>query len=102
MRFWLLTAALTISGCGGPYPQSTLHPRSDFGRAVDHLFTDIFWWAAGVFLVAEALLVIALIRFRHREGQPAPQPTRGHAVPELAWTRAPPVILGLEPVPTGW
>ena len=100
LRFWLLTAALTISGCGGPYPQSTLHPRSDFGRAVDHLFTDIFWWAAGVFVVVEALLVIVLIRFRHREGRPAPKPTHGHTVLEIAWTLAPAVILVFVAVPT--
>src|SRR5213080_4190186 len=82
----LLAVALAVSGCGGPFPQSTLEPRSDFGWAVDHLFTDIFWWAAGVFLVVEALLVITLIRFRHREGRPAPRPTHGHTVMEIAWT----------------
>jgi len=51
IRLWLATAALGISGCGGPFPQSTLHPRSDFARATDVLFTDIFWWAAAVFVV---------------------------------------------------
>jgi len=66
LRLWLATAALAMSGCGGPFPQSTLQPHSDFARATDVLFTDIFWWAAGVFLVVETLLVVALIRFRHR------------------------------------
>src|SRR5690348_11779742 len=75
MRLWLLTAALALSGCGGPFPQSTLHPHADFARATDHLFTDIFWWAAGVFIVVELMLVVALVRFRHREGRPAPTPT---------------------------
>ena len=100
LRFWLLTAALTISACGGPYPQSTLHPRADFGRAVDHLFTDIFWWAAFVFLVVETMLVVALIRFRHREGRPTPKPLHGHTVLEIAWTLAPAVILVFVAVPT--
>ncbi len=100
LRFWLLTAALTISACGGPYPQSTLQPRADFGRAVDHLFTDIFWWAAFVFLVVETLLVVALIRFRHREGRPTPKPLHGHTVLEIAWTLAPAVILVFVAVPT--
>ena len=100
IRLWLLTAALALSGCGGPFPQSTLHPRSDFARATDHLFTDIFWWAAGVFVVVELMLVVALVRFRHREGRPAPKPTHGHTLMEIAWTLAPAVILVFVAVPT--
>jgi len=100
LRLWLLTAALALSGCGGPFPQSTLHPRSDFARATDHLFTDIFWWAAGVFIVVELMLVVALVRFRHREGRPAPKPTHGHTLMEIAWTLAPAVILVFVAVPT--
>ena len=100
LRLWLITTALTVSGCAGPFPQSTLSPRSDFGRAIDHLFTGIFWWAAGVFVVVEALLVIALVRFRHREGRAAPTPTHGHTAMEIAWTLAPAVILVFVAVPT--
>ena len=50
-RLWLTTAALAVAGCAGPFPQSTLRPRSDYGRAIDHLFTDIFWWAVVVFVL---------------------------------------------------
>ena len=100
LRLRLLTAALALSGCAGPFPQSTLHPRSDFARATDVLFTDIFWWAAAVFVVVEALLVVALVRFRHREGRPAPKPTHGHTLMEIAWTLAPAAILVFVAVPT--
>ena len=100
IRLWLATAALAISGCGGPFPQSTLHPRSDFARATDVLFTDIFWWAAGVFVVVELLLLVAIVRFRHREGRPAPKPTHGHTLMEIAWTLAPAAILVFVAVPT--
>src|SRR3989449_7869640 len=40
------------------------------------------------------------IRFRHREGRPAPKPTHGHTVLEIAWTLAPAVILVFVAVPT--
>jgi cytochrome c oxidase subunit 2 len=100
IRLWLLTAALAISGCGGPFPQTTLQPRSDFARATDVLFTEIFWWAAAVFVVVELLLVVALVRFRHREGRPAPKPTHGHTLMEIAWTLAPAAILVFVAVPT--
>ena len=99
-RWWLTPAALLLLGCGGPFPQSTLHPHSDFARATDVLFTDIFWWAAAVFVVVEALLLVALIRFRHREGRPAPRPTHGHTLMEIAWTLAPAAILVFVAVPT--
>src|SRR2546425_3621532 len=99
-RLWLTTAALVVAACAGPFPQSTLRPRSDFGRAIDHLFTDIFWWAVIVFVLVEALLLIALVRFRHREGRRAPKPARGNTALEIGWTLAPAVILVLVAVPT--
>lgn len=99
-RLWLLTAALAVFGCAGPFPQSTLHPRSDFARATDVLFTDIFWWAALVFVIVETLLIVALVRFRHREGRPAPKPAHGHTLMEIGWTLAPAVILVFVAVPT--
>jgi cytochrome c oxidase subunit II len=98
---WSLTAvALLLLGCGGPFPQSTLRPRSDFARATDTLFIGIFWWAALVFVVVETLLLIVLLRFRHREGRAAPRPTHGHTLLEITWTLAPAVILVFVAVPT--
>jgi cytochrome c oxidase subunit II len=99
-RWWWTPATLLLLGCAGPFPQSTLQPHSDFARATDVLFTQIFWWAAGVFVIVEALLVVALIRFRHREGRPAPKPTHGHTLMEIAWTLAPAAILVFVAVPT--
>src|SRR5256885_8468281 len=56
--------------------------------------------ATGVFVLVEGLLVFALIRFRHREGRPAPRPTHGHTLMEIAWTLAPAAILVFVAVPT--
>src|SRR5881296_4460832 len=44
--------------------------------------------------------VVALVRFRHREGRPAPTPRHGHTLMEIAWTLAPAVILVFVAVPT--
>ena len=99
-RFPFLVVALALTACAGPFPQSTLTPRSDFGRAIDQLFTGIFWWAAFVFVVVEVLLIVAIVRFRHREGRPAPKATHGHTLLEIAWTLAPAVILVFVAVPT--
>ena len=89
-----------ITACGGPYPQSTLAPKSDFGVAIDHLFTGIFWWALGVFVVVEGLLLFSVLRFRHRQGAPEPKQHHGHTALEIAWTLAPALILVFIAVPT--
>ncbi|MGH7531488.1 MAG: cytochrome c oxidase subunit II [Gemmatimonadales bacterium] len=91
----LLTAA-----CGGPFPQTTLAPRSDFGRAIDGLFTDIFAWAVVVFVIVEGLLVFAILRYRARPGAAAPRALHGHTALEIGWTLAPALILVIIAVPT--
>ena len=103
LRLWLCPlplVALAVVACGGPFPQSTLRPRSDFAGQVDQLFTSIFWWAVVVFVVVEGLLCYAVVRYRHREGRPAPKPVHGHTALEIAWTLAPAVILVFIAVPT--
>jgi cytochrome c oxidase subunit II len=89
-----------IAACGGPFPQSTLAPTSDFGAEIDRLFTGIFWWAVGVFVVVEGLLLFSILRFRQREGAPAPVQHHGHTTLEIAWTLAPALILVFIAVPT--
>ncbi len=102
-RRWLLPLPLlsaAIAACGGPFPQSTLRPRSDFAGAIDVLFTDIFWWAVLVFVLVEGVLLFIIIRHRRREGAPTPRPTHGHTVLEIAWTLAPALVLVFIAVPT--
>lgn len=96
----LLLAVVLVAGCGGPFPQSTLRPRSDVGIQIDDLFRSIFWWAVGVFVVVEGLLVYAVFRFRERPGDERPKPVHGNTRLEIAWTLAPAVILVLIAVPT--
>jgi cytochrome c oxidase subunit 2 len=95
----LLTLAL--SACGGPFPQSTLHPTSDFSGQLNDLYGTIFWWAVVVFVVVETLLVYAVIRYRARPGRAGQaKHVHGHTVLEIAWTLAPAVILVFIAVPT--
>lgn len=102
-RQWIAIALIglgVLAACGGPYPQSTLAPKSDFGTAIDRLFTGIFWWALGVFIVVEGLLLFSVFRFRRREGAPPPEQRHGHTALEIAWTLAPALILVFIAVPT--
>ena len=99
---WLFVLLLAVVACGlgGPFPQSTLAPKSDFANQIDRLYRDIFWWAVVVFAVVEGLLLYVLIRFRGRRGAPDPKGLHGHTGLELAWTVAPALILIFIAVPT--
>jgi cytochrome c oxidase subunit 2 len=96
----LAAILLAVAGCGGPFPQTTLAPRSDLGVTVDKLFTDIFWWAVVVFAIVEGLLLFVIIRYRQREGGGRPSRLHGHTALEIGWTLAPALILVFIAVPT--
>jgi cytochrome c oxidase subunit 2 len=103
--FWTPLAAVAVGlalvACAGDrFPQSTLHPASDTGEAIDSLYRQIFWWAVLVFVVVQSALVVTLIRYRRRPGQGAPKQTHGHTLVEIAWTLAPALILVFIAVPT--
>ncbi len=101
MPLALLVVLLLLTACGGAHlPQSTLTPASDFSADLFELFKNVFWWAVAVFIVVEALLLIALARFRARPGAAAPKPVHGHTVLEIGWTLAPALILVFIAVPT--
>jgi cytochrome c oxidase subunit 2 len=95
-----ISLLVTVLACGGQFPQSALHPTSDFGYALDDLFRTIFWLALGVFVVVESLLLYVIIRYRARPGQPPPPRVHGNTLLETAWTLAPAVILVFVAVPT--
>lgn len=90
---------LGLAACDGPFPQSTLHPASDFSRAIDDLSRTIFWFAIGVFVVVEGLLLYVVVRYRARPGGEA-RHIHGSTALEIAWTLAPAVVLVFIAVPT--
>ena len=101
-RAWLtlLLLAAPVLGCGGPFPQTTLAPRSDVGWAIQDLFTTVFWWAVAVFVIVEGLLLYTVVRYRRRPQAPPPAHHHGHTGLEIAWTLAPAVILVFIAIPT--
>jgi cytochrome c oxidase subunit 2 len=96
-----LAASLALAACSGdPYPQSTLHPTSGAGEAIDALYRTIFWWAVGVFVVVQSALVYTILRFRSRPGGPEARQIHGNTLVEITWTLAPAVIIVAIAVPT--
>ncbi len=102
----LTTAALTavlavlVAACAPAHPNSIFHNHTDFNRDVGHLFDILIGLGSFVFLFVETILIITLIKFRKRDGQPAPQQTHGNTRLEILWTAIPALILAVIAVPT--
>ena len=87
-------------GCAGEYPQTTFRPVTRFGELINELFASVFWWTLLVLVLVEVLLVFIVLRYRAREGSPAPKPVHGHTGLEVAWTLGPAVIVAILAVAT--
>jgi cytochrome c oxidase subunit 2 len=97
-----LTVALAtlLAACGGNYPESIFHSRTEVNRDVDHLFKILIWFGTAVFIFVEGILVWTLIKFRKRPGQAEPEHVHGNTTLEIAWTVIPLVILIVIAIPT--
>src|SRR2546422_5201680 len=91
---------LALTACAVHYPQTTLHPKADFARLVDHLFQTTFWWAVVVFVLVEGALLLAVGRFRGKPGDPEPTQVHGSSQLEVIWTVLPALILTMIAGPT--
>jgi cytochrome c oxidase subunit 2 len=79
-------------GCAENKPQDILDPAGPFARAPDHLWNITFTIAAVIFFLVEGLLVVALVKFRHRPERRAAQ-VHGNTTLEIMWTAIPALIL---------
>ena len=98
---FLLTLPLVLAGCTRQeFPQSTLHPHSDYARSIQILLEQQVLWVVIIFVLVQGLLIVAALRFRARPDSPEPKPVHGNTVLEIAWTIAPAIVLALVAVPT--
>jgi cytochrome c oxidase subunit 2 len=94
-------SALILTACSHTtIPQDSLNPAGPVARTEDHLFWPVFWIAVVVFVLVEGLLVVAMVRFRHRPGSGVPKQVHGNRRLEIGWTMAPALILAGIAVPT--
>src|SRR5262245_49986240 len=89
-----------LTACSGQHPQTTFDPVSEFGRSLNTLFANTFWWTIGILVLVEALVVFNIFRFRERPGQPKPQQIHGNVKLEFLWTLIPAVIVLFIAIPT--
>jgi cytochrome c oxidase subunit II len=82
----VLVAVLALAGCG------SLTPVTDVGEEVRDLYNLLFVAAAVIFVLVEAAIVYAVIRYRRRSDMLPPQ-FHGNNLLEIAWTVVPLVIV---------
>jgi cytochrome c oxidase subunit 2 len=98
----LVLVVVVVAGCASNAPQDTLDPAGPNATKELDLFKLVFWVAVVVFVLVQSLVVIALVRFRHRDGGDAKEPVQVHGNTrlELGWTIAPALILVVLAVPS--
>lgn len=94
------TLFLFLAACAKNAPQTTLKPKGDVARRIDHLINPVFIVAGVVFVLVEGLIIVALIKFRARPDSPEPEQIHGSSRLEVGWTLAPALILLAVAVPT--
>jgi cytochrome c oxidase subunit II len=101
LRAVLGTLALALGGCAWDTPMSTVVARSDFARAILHVYSIVTWMTAIIGVVVFVALFVTLIRFRARPGDTTlPRQIRGHTLLEIAWTIVPALALLVIAIPT--
>src|SRR5437660_2270241 len=92
-------AALAFAACAGTsaanYPNTTFENSTDFNRAIGSLWNTMLFWGTIVFVLVEALLIYAVVRYRRRPNSPDPEHVHGNTTLEITWTLLPAVILVL-------
>lgn len=97
---WPALLLLAASACGGNYPNSTFLPNTEFNRDLTSSWDLMLWLGTAVFVVVEAILIVAIVRYRRRPGSPEPEQVHGNTMLEITWTVLPLVVLAVIAVPT--
>jgi cytochrome c oxidase subunit 2 len=90
---------LLAVACGGDKPQTTLDPAGEYARDPDKLWDLVFYIAVAIFVIVEAVLVFAVVKFRHKPDRHAAQ-FHGNTKLEVVLTAVPAIILAAIAVPT--
>jgi cytochrome c oxidase subunit 2 len=89
----LLSAGL-VSACSGSGPQSALNPEGPIALEINDLWQLVFVMATVVFVIVQAGLFYAIVRYRARKNDNRePIQLHGNTRLEILWTIIPVVIL---------
>jgi cytochrome c oxidase subunit II len=89
---WLL-GVLCLAGCSSR--TSIFNSASPNARATAQLFNFVFIIEGVVFVIVEAALIYAVIRFSRKQGSGLPKQIDGNMYLELTWTIIPAILLAI-------
>ena len=85
---------MVAAACAPNATQSALEPKGPYAQKSYDLFVPVFWVAAAIFFLVEGVLLLFVIRYRHRRRRTdTPPQIHGNTRLEIAWTILPAVIL---------
>jgi cytochrome c oxidase subunit II len=94
-------AVLLLASCAEDAPQDALDPAGPVARKIDGLWDLVFAMAVVVFVIVEGVLVLAVLRFRHRRDEERRvKQVHGNTRLEVIWTIVPALMLAAVAVPT--
>ena len=76
----LALVLVTLAACGRVYPNSTFSTNTELNEGAVFLWDRMMLLGTIVFVLVEALLVYTIIKYRRRDGGPAPRQFHGNAV----------------------
>jgi cytochrome c oxidase subunit 2 len=83
-----------LAGCSTS-TTSVFNPASPNARATVQLFNFVYIIEAVFFVIVEAGLIYAMLRFSRNRGKGLPKQVEGNAFLEITWTVIPAIFLGL-------
>jgi len=84
---------ILLSACTWGGNHSQLNPASEPSHLINRIWWIMFWMSVAIEGLVAGLVVLALIRFRRKAGDPDPVQISGNTRIEIAWTIAPALIL---------
>ena len=92
---------LVLAACSGNGPQSALEPGGPIAKDIDGLWDLVFWLATAVMVFVTILYVVAIWRFREKEGdETEPKQSHGNTAIEVGGVVFSVVLLAIISVPT--
>jgi cytochrome c oxidase subunit 2 len=86
-------AFVFLASCAKDAPQDTFDVDGPIAQKIDNLQVPVFMVAGLVGVLVMTLLVLTIVKHRHRPGRPEPIQVHGNTKLEFGWTAVPALLL---------